>query len=170
MSPAPDLLTRPAERLVIAGFRNFMAACEFGDLACWEAVWQAYHDGLGPRGARRMVGELQYWARALRRESGRPLAYYPPCCRFLCHDECMALSMVAAAQAADEQTATLAARHLTAQVDPDILYALWQATLPFAEALEDAGLEMYPVSSEVVDSIVRLQQMGRCRAACRLLN
>jgi hypothetical protein len=166
MSTATDLLTRPAERLVLTGFRNLMAACEFGDLACWESVWQAYLDELGPRGARRMVGELQYWGRALRRHAGHPLGYYPQCCRFLCHDECMALSMISAAQADDEPTACLAARHLTGRSEPDTLAELWQATLPFAEALESCGLAMYPVTAAVVDSISRLRKMGRCRAAC----
>lgn len=170
MTTVPDLLSRPAERLVVSGFRNLMAASEFGDFACWEAVWQGYQDELGARGARRLVGELQYWVRALRAHAERPLAYYPQCCRFLCHDECMALSMVAAAQANDETTVRLAARHLTGQAAPGPLGALWHATLPFAEALETAGHAMYPVSADVVDSIVRLQQMGRCRAACRLLN
>lgn len=170
MPPAPDLLSRPAERLVITGFRNFMAACEFGDLACWEAVWDSCLDALGAPGARRMVGELQYWGRALRHHAGRPIAYYPQGCRFLCHDECMALSMLAAAQAGDEATARRAARYLSGRAEPAVLAGMWQASLPFAEALAGEGLALYPVTSEVVDSIDRLRQMGRCRASCRMLN
>lgn len=170
MPTAPDLLARPPERLVILGFRNLMAACELGDVACWEAVWQHYIAELGPKGARQMLGELQYWARALRRHAERPLAFYPACCRFLCHDECMALSLVAAAQAGDRLTGSLAARHISGQSDPEALAEMWEATLPFAEALGDAGQDMYPVSAEVVESIVRLQQAGRCREACRHLN
>lgn len=170
MPASPDFLTRPPEKLVIVGFRNLMAACELGDVACWEAVWQHYIAELGPRGARQMLGELQYWARAVRRHAGRPLTFYPPCCRFLCHDECMALSLVAAAQAGDEPTGGLAARHLTGRTDPAVLAELWEATLPFAEALGNAGKDMYPVTLEVVESIARMQQAGRCRETCRHLN
>jgi hypothetical protein len=165
-----DLLARPPERLVIMGFRNLMAACELGDVACWEAVWQHYIAELGAPGARQMLGELQYWARALRRHAGRPLTFYPQCCRFLCHDECMALSLVAAAQAGDEATGVLAARHLTGQTDPAPLAEVWAATLPFAQALGRAGQDMYPVTANVVESIVRMQQAGRCRETCRRLN
>lgn len=170
MPARPDLLNRPPERLVILGFRNLMAASELGDVACWEAVWQHYIAELGPGGARRMLGELQYWTRALRHHAGRPLVFYPPCCRYLCHDECMALSLVAAAQAGDEVTGVLAARLLTGQGEPDSLAEVWQATLPFADALAAAGQDMYPVTAEVVASIARLQQMGRCRETCRQLN
>lgn len=169
-TPTPDLLSRPAEKLVITGLRNLMAACELGDMACWDSVWQLYLVELGPAGARRMVGELQYWARALRGYAGRPMAWYPQCCRSLCHDECMALAMVAAAQAADETTLRLAARHLTGQSAAEVLGELWQATLPFAEALAAQGRLMYPVPARVVAEIAGLHQAGQGRAACRLLN
>ena len=170
MPATPDFLARPPERLVIMGFRNLMAACELGDIACWEAVWQHYIAELGPRGARQMLGELQYWARAVRRHAGRPLTFYPHCCRFLCHDECMALSLVAAAQAGDEATGGARRAPSHGPADPAALAEVWEATLPFAQALGRAGQDMYPVTADVVESIVRMQQAGRCRETCRRLN
>ncbi|WP_421694039.1 hypothetical protein [Aestuariivirga sp.] len=170
MATTQDLLSRPAERLVLVGFRNLMAATELGDMACWEAVWQHYIAVLGSSGARRMVGELQYWARSLRRHAERPLTYYPHCCRHLCHDECMALSMVSAAQAGDETTGLLAARYLTGTAAADRLCEVWQATLPFAQALNLQGQAMFPVTAEVVESIFAMQQAVRCGSRCRQLN
>jgi hypothetical protein len=170
MDSARDLLDRRPERLVVTGFRNIMAACELGDMDCWEAVWQHYIAELGAAPARRMMGELQYWARSLRRHAGRPLSYYPQCCRQLCHDECMALSVVAAAQAGDEATGLLAARYLTGVSAPRALADVWQATLPFACALSEAGQTMFPVTAEVVASIFHMQQQGRCRNSCPRLN
>jgi hypothetical protein len=82
----------------------------------------------------------------------------------------MALAIIAAAQAEDEATGLLAARYLTGQCCPAQLAAVWQATLPFAEALVQAGQYVHPVTGEVVESIFRMQQAGGCRASCLRLN
>jgi hypothetical protein len=166
-----DLLSRRPERLVVTGFRNIMAACELGDMHCWESVWQHYIAELGAARARRTVGELQYWTRSIRSHAERPMTYYPQCCRHLCHDECMALSLIAAAQADDEATGELAARYLTGQCRAKRLSELWQASMPFAEALGEAGQHVIPVPRDVVESIFRMQQAtGGCRATCLRLN
>jgi hypothetical protein len=170
MTNSSDLLSRRPERLVITGFRNIMAACELGDVNCWEAVWQQYIAELGCGPARRIVGELQYWTRTVRRHAERPLSFYPHCCRLLCHDECMALSLIAAAQADDGETGELAARYLTGQNHPDHLADVWNASLPFAAALGDAGQHVIPVTRDVVESIFIMQQKGACRTSCQRLN
>lgn len=84
-----DYLSRPAERLVLSGYRNVMAAYEFADVSCWEAVWQEYIALAGTGPARHLVGELQYWGRCLRQTAGRELRFFPACCRRLCHDDCV---------------------------------------------------------------------------------
>jgi hypothetical protein len=170
MANSSDLLSRRPERLVVTGFRNIMAACELGDVNCWEAVWQHYIAELGSGPARRIVGELQYWTRSVRHHSERPLSYYPQCCRLLCHDECMALSIIAAAQAEDEATGELAARYLTGQSHPDYLAEVWNASLPFAAALGEAGQHITPVTRDVVESIFLMQQKLGCRTSCPRLN
>jgi hypothetical protein len=125
---------------------------------------------LGTGTARTLVGELQYWTRSVRQHAERPMSYYPQCCRHLCHDECMALSIIAAAQAEDQTTGHLAARYLTGQSCPARLSELWQASLPFAAALAQAGQLVTPVTSDVVDWIFRMQQAGGCRSSCPRLN
>lgn len=170
MTHTRDLLARRPERLVVTGFRNIMAACDLGDTHCWEAVWQHYIAELGAGTARRMIGELQYWTRSVRQHAERPMSYYPQCCSQLCHDECMALSIIAAAQAEDPSTGQLAARYLTGQSCPARLTELWQASLPFAAALGRAGQFVTPVTGDVVDWIFRMQQAGGCRSSCPRLN
>lgn len=170
MTTSGDILSRQPERLVITGFRNIMAACDLGDMACWEAVWRQYIAEVGTAPACRMVGELQYWARSIRHHADRPMSYYPQCCRYLCHDECMAVSIIAAAQAQDRETGFLAARYLTGQNCPDQLAEVWHASIPFAAALCQSAQFVLPVTGEVVESINRMQQHGECRSACRRLN
>ena len=145
--PTRDLLARRPERLVVSGFRNIMAAYDLGDASCWDAVWDQFIAELGAPWARRLVGELQYWTRCVRITAERPLAFFPQCCLQLCHDECMALSLVAAAQAGDEHTGLLAIQHLTGCNDTCRMQDAWFATLPFATALKCANQIMYPVNA-----------------------
>lgn len=165
-----DLLTRKPERLVVSGFRNIMAAYELADASCWEAVWQHYIDELGAHAARRLVGELQFWARSIRIHTERPLTFFPQCCRHLCHDECMALSIVSASQARDHETGLLAARYLTGSSDISRIQAVWHATIPFGDALSETDQPMYPVTCEVVRSIFAMQQQVMIRTAAKTLN
>ena len=128
------------------------------------------HRGIGRApAARRLVGELQFWARCIRLNAEKPLAYFPQCCLNLCHDECMALSIVSAGQARDAETGLRAARYLTGTSDMLRLRDVWHATLPFAAALHDARLAMYPVTVEVVDSISAMNRMAQLQSP-RTLN
>lgn len=165
-----DLLKRRPERIVVTEFRNIMAACDLGDMYGWEVVWQHYIAELGHAPARRMMGELQYWTRSIRQHSERRLSYNSECCRHLCHDECMALSTIAAAQAGDTATGQLAACYLTGHGCSARLSEIWEASLSFAEALGQAGQFVYPVTADVVDWIFRMQQASGCHATRSRLN
>ncbi|PZF75336.1 hypothetical protein DK847_18570 [Aestuariivirga litoralis] len=137
-----DLPDHPAERLVISGYRNMMAALDLGDGACWEEIWRAFTRELGPEDARRTVGEVQYWVRTLRACSARALGFYPQCSGLLCEDECMALTLVAAAQAGDASTGCEAASLLTGSGEAARLREVWQASCHLATALTCSGCRM----------------------------
>ncbi len=79
-NPTRELLARQPERLVVSGFRNIMAAYELADADCWEAVWRDFIAALGSTSARSLVGELQFWARCIRLNAEKTLAYFPQCC------------------------------------------------------------------------------------------
>lgn len=170
MTTSKDILSRRPERLVITGFRSIMAACDLGDMECWETVWRHYIAEVGTVPACRMVGELQYWTRSVRHHAGRPVSYYPQCCRYLCYDECMAISIIAAAQAQDVETGLLAARYLTGQHCPDRLSEIWHASKPFADALCESAQFVLPVTHDVVECINRVHEAGDCHRPCRRLN
>jgi hypothetical protein len=154
-----DFLDRQPERLVVTGFRCCMAGYDFLDVACWEAAWQSYIRELGPQQARLLMGELQYWVRTLRLQAQREVTYFPQGCRNLCHDECMALSAVSAAQSRDAAAGCLAIRHLLSITDAAMLEDVWSATLSFATALANTGQPLYPVTIPVVESIARMQSL-----------
>lgn len=151
--PHRDLLARRAERLVISGYRNMMAAYELGDCACWDAIWNAYGDELGSRAARRLVGEIQYWVRALQTNSSRPLGYSADNCLQLCEDECIVLSLVAAAQRCDGEAGSLAVSLLTGTRQPARIGEVWQASSHLGAALKCAGQEMHACPRSVIAQI-----------------
>jgi hypothetical protein len=156
-----DLLARQPERLVVTGFRCCMAGYDFGDSACWEAAWRSYVGELGSQSARSLMGELQFFVRCIRLNTARPLCYFPQGCRYLCHDECMALSALSAAQSGDCVAGCLAVRHLTGQHDPMSINEVWTAAQSFADALKAWGQPLYPVSAGVVESIAKMQQLSK---------
>lgn len=86
------------ERLVGFGFRGWYAGYEYGDVSCWEHVWDGYACTLGLPAAKQAVTELSCWVRQVRRIACRPIEVYPLACRGFCRDECIAISVIAAAQ------------------------------------------------------------------------
>jgi hypothetical protein len=155
--PSHELLDLKPEKLVITGFRSCAAGYDFSDASCWEAAWQAFQGELGPRCARCLMGELQFWVRSIRLNTERPLRYFPLGCRHLCHDECMALSALSAAQSGDEEAGRLAIRHLMEGADAAAIEDVWLAAQSFAEALKQSGQVLYPVTCSVIQSIAAMQ-------------
>jgi hypothetical protein len=133
------LLDRKPERLVVTGLRCCMAGYAYGDIACWETAWQSYCSELGTADARRLMGELQFWVRTLRSESVRAIDVFPHGCGNVCRDECMALSLIAALQDHDEQTACLAALHLAGDIGELPRLAIVGSGRGYAEMLAASG-------------------------------
>lgn len=155
-----DLLARPAERLVVRGLRSWMAGYEFGDIHCWETAWREYSSVLGARDGRHLLSELQYWVRILRDVSVREISCFPHCCCRICHDECMALSMISAFQYQDRACAQSAAVYLTGQQSSSSLDVLLEAGSGYASALAETGNYLLPVPGEVVEDIARRGSTG----------
>ena len=155
-----DFLSRQPERLVITGFRCCMAGYDFLDVACWETGWQCYIGEVGPEQARALMGEAQSGVRTIRYSSQKSVSYYPQGCRQLCHDECMALSAISAAQGSDAVAGRMATRHLIGSNDGGSIDGVWTATQGFAQALVHSGQPLYPVTAAVVQSIGNMQALA----------
>jgi len=147
---APAALDRRAERLVVQGLRGWMAGYETGDIACWEAVWNDYCRELGHEKAKRVVSELAAWVRVLRNGAGRPIDCYPRPCRFMCRDECLALRLLGGCQKGHGPIASDSACKLIAS---SRVSEVLEAARCYAEELADAGLELDPVTDEMMTAI-----------------
>ncbi|MEM8688185.1 MAG: hypothetical protein AAGF81_12695 [Pseudomonadota bacterium] len=162
-----DILNRRAERLVVHGFRNWMAGYEQGDIQCWENAWREYSQVLGASDGRLLLTELQYWVRIVRDVTLRELQCLPYCCRYLAHDECMALSLISSYQHRDRGTAQAAAIYLCGQCGRDPLDLVNDASSSFAAALSKTGNYLLPVPGEVIEDIAQRAQSGSEQALIR---
>ncbi|MEM7424833.1 MAG: hypothetical protein AAF441_01970 [Pseudomonadota bacterium] len=162
-----DILSRPAERLVVRGLRCWMAGYEYGDIQCWETAWREYSSILGPRDGRTLLSELQYWVRILRDVSVREIKCFPHCCCRVCHDECMALSLVSAYQYQDRGAAQAAAIYLSGQSVRAPLDLLTDASSTFASALSETGHYLLPVPGDVIEDIAQRGVSGAASAMTR---
>lgn len=153
-----DIFSLTPERLVIYGFRNAMAAHDLNQMEYLDRAWRDYIDALGASPARRLIGELQYWTRTIRCHAAKSMRYFACRCRCICHDECMAVAMIAAAQCNDRRCTKLAASHLLRCSDRGSLNEAWLASSHFGAALKLENLELFPVTAEIVMSIVAMEE------------
>lgn len=143
-------LDRLPERLVVEGFRRWMAGYDTGDIQCWELAWNLYAKALGPKQARSAMGELSYWVRVIRANSARPMCLFPYGCSKLCRDECMAVSMVAGVQHRDQCALEAAAVQLIGneRIDETV-----DAARSFGEMLDSIGQHLIAVPRPVIEDI-----------------
>jgi hypothetical protein len=160
-----DIFSLTPERMVIYGFRNAMAAHDLNHAAYLDRAWCDYIDALGANPARRLMGELQYWTRTIRCHASRSMHYFACRCRHICHDECMAVAMISAAQRNDRQCTELAASHLLCSAEREKLTDVWIASGHFGAALLLERLELFPVTAEVITSIAAMEEQNLACAA-----
>ncbi|MEO1282550.1 MAG: hypothetical protein AAFV69_12535 [Pseudomonadota bacterium] len=86
------------EGLVGLGFRHWMRGCQTGDVDHWARAWTLYSNRLGCQRAKTVLGELSGWVRLVNCRARRSIEVAPEGCIRLCRDECLAVSMIAAAQ------------------------------------------------------------------------
>jgi len=153
MRAGEGLLDRSAERLVVVGFRCWMAGYEYDSIACWEVAWNTYASELGATDARRAFSGLQYWVRSVRQATHRTIRCFPHCCGRVCRDECMALSLVSALQEDNNDLARTATYYLTETPQSDQISSVTDAAGEFASALLAVGRRLIPVTTTIVESI-----------------
>lgn len=143
------VLARQPERLLVEGCRAFVNGFDTGCLDCWEVGFQLCVREIGPRDARRLVGEFAHFIREARGAAARSIGVMPYGCPNLCRDECLLLAAVAGRQNADGQTSAAAARHIA----PEAAGTVEEAAAEFGEALQALHMQLLPVPFHVVEDI-----------------
>ena len=89
---------RPPERLVLEGYRRWLAGYDSGSVTPWEMTQALYEELLGAAEGRRVLAELSHFVRTLRQCAVCPLRSFPFGAHHVCRDECVALGLIAALQ------------------------------------------------------------------------
>jgi len=128
-------------RLVARGFRGWMSGLQTADLRCWEQVWRDYTGTLGGGCAAPAIAGLAAWVQSVNRHTLRPIALESLSSGRYCHDECMAVSIVAAAQNETCPAMRACAYALLGTSDVDPVVSRAEA---FAGTLKSAGVVIEP--------------------------
>jgi hypothetical protein len=143
-------LDRLPERLVVDGYRYWMAGYETGSIAPWELAWSLFADELGPADGRVALSALTCWVRTCRNWSPEPRQFFPFRCKRLCKDECLAVSLISALQHHDRESARFC---LGAMVLPDGALDTESSAHNLAESLAALGQRLMPVPLAIIEDI-----------------
>ena len=159
MRPPPAILgphegcyfQRPPERLVLEGYRRWLAGYDSGLVAPWEMTQALYEELLGAAEARHVLAELSHFIRTLRRCAACPLASFPFGTHHVCRDECVALGLIAALQHDDPGAAEVC---LLAIACPARSADVAEAAACFAAALAGARHYLLPIPQSAIEDVL----------------
>lgn len=137
-----EILKGP-EALVGVGFRCWMSGYQTSDINCWETGWNHFAKSLGVGSAKRAITELATWVRAVNQSAARDIAVYPNGSAGFCADECMAISMIAAAQHSVCPAMRACAYAL---IGSNLVDNVVESAENFAHVLGDVGVQLAPGS------------------------
>jgi hypothetical protein len=147
---------RAPEKLVLEGYRRWMAGFDTGSVAPWETAWGVYAEVLGPVEARRALAELSFFVRTLRQCAACPLRTFPFGAHHICRDECMTLGLIAALQHGDTPVAE---KCLGAITCPAMVQPAGEAASAFAQTLMDFEQHLLPIPLAAIEDV--LARSGR---------
>lgn len=149
---------RPPERLVLEGYRRWLAGFESGSVTPWEMTQTLYEDLLGAAEGRRVVAELAHFVRTLRRCAACPLKSFPFNAHHVCRDECLALGLIAALQHDDRDAARTC---LSAMACPALSASVAEAAVSYADALAASRHYLLPIPQSAIEDVLTRARAGR---------
>jgi hypothetical protein len=139
------------ERLVGFGFRLWLNGFRTGDISNWEEAWSKYAGTIGAAAARTTVGQLSSWVRAIDCYAQRELITSANDAPRFCHDECVAIAMIAACQhhACPAMRACAFALLGCSMIDEVV-----EGAESFARAMREADQVLSPASAHVASLLL----------------
>jgi hypothetical protein len=148
---APLLSLGGPERLVGFGFRLWLNGFRTGDISNWEKAWSTYAGTIGAAAAKTAVGQLSCWVRAIDCYAQRELVTAANASPRFCHDECVAIAMIAACQhhACPAMRACAFALLGCSMIDEVV-----EGAESFAEAMRQADQILAPTSAQAASLLL----------------
>lgn len=148
---------RPAEKLVLEGYRRWTAGYESGSVVPWEMALALYSEILGESGGRQVLAELAHFVRTLGRCAACPLRAFPFGSRHVCRDECLALGLVAGHQHGDGRAVELCLGALACAARAAEVSA---AAAGFASMLAERHRVLLPIPPSAIEDILSRARGG----------
>ncbi|MEO0497518.1 MAG: hypothetical protein AAF141_09140 [Pseudomonadota bacterium] len=142
-----NYLARPAEQLVLEGYRSWTAACIWHSPAELDRCRELYDSTIDGRAARVAFDALGDFIQSLGRCASCPLKTHLAGCPSVCRDEVMVLGLIAALQIDDSAAADLC---LDALSCPAQRQRVEIAALNFAITLRALGHTLLPIPAPVI--------------------
>ncbi|MFU0504276.1 hypothetical protein [Pseudaminobacter sp. NGMCC 1.201702] len=142
---------RAPEKLVLEGYRRWLAGFETGSVAPWELTFTLYTEILGAAEGRRALTELSHFVRTLRQCAACPLRSFPFGAHHICRDECMALGLIASFQHGDTETARLCLDAVACQARRG---AIGEAACGFARTLSELEHDLLPIPRSAIEDVL----------------
>lgn len=138
---------RIPERLVLEGYRRWIAGFETGSVLPWEMTWALYHDAVGVDASKALIAELSQFVRVLRHCALCPLHSFPFDSHQVCQAECLTLGLISAMQNGDTATidaclGSIACKSRCLEVE--------KAAQDFADALMAADQILLPIPTNAL--------------------
>lgn len=156
---ADAYFARPAERLVLEGYRHWTYGVAMGDLQAWQQAADLYRDFLGGKDSMAAVQALSDFVSTLGRCAICPLKSFESGTRHICRDEVLVMGLIAGIQNQDDEATSLCLTELTCETRCDEV-AL--AAGSFALVLRGLDKILLPIPALVVREI-----LGRSRLSWR---
>ncbi|MEN0087558.1 MAG: hypothetical protein AAF737_03880 [Pseudomonadota bacterium] len=142
-----NYLERPAEQLVLEGYRSWTAACIQRSTSELDRCWQLYESSIEGRAAQIAFNALGDFIQTLGRCASCPLQTHLAGCPNICRHEVMVLGLVAALQIGDEDAAKLCLNSLGCPAQRERIEI---AALHFAITLRALGHTLVPIPAPVI--------------------
>jgi hypothetical protein len=142
---------RAPEKLVLEGYRRWIAGFETGSVVAWEMAYGLYSEILGSRNGNRALADLSFFVRTLRHKALVPLKTFPFGSHHVCREECLTLGLIAGLQNCDMVVARTC---LNAMACPASSEELENAAIGFAETLAEMDQILLPIPRFAIDDII----------------
>ena len=146
-----EFFSRPAEQLVLEGYRYWSKGYALGSIVPWEAARAMFLDNLGNDNGRRALSSLSNFVSILGNCASCPLKTYPYGARHLCGDEVLILGLISGIQYDDLESTSLCLELLSCPSQCDHVAT---AAGEFALVLKTMNKILLPIPKQVIESVV----------------
>ena len=141
---------RPAEKLVLDGYRHWTRGTVMGSTDSWTQAQLLYRELLGDRNGEQAIIALAQFVKTLGQCAICPLRVFNSGSHFICRDETLVMGLIAGIQNGDEPTVKLCLEKLCCS---NLCDQVAMAAGNFALTLKWMDKMMLPIPAHIIDRI-----------------